>query len=167
MLERSVYNCFSVLADEREVYCTKAPSLAESRGGANISRLSRRRGGTQFNILGTESLGMNVWLGCYVLSTLPCVRVCLLPLWSNTTKWFMISNEAIFDQKGPKAVTLASAVAVVGGYSYCKTVRKVPPPSRLSKSKSSSPLDCLFSLFLLAVHYRKTVRKISPLAKSR
>ena len=27
---------------------------------------------------------------------------CEWRLWSNTTKWFMISNESIFDQKGPK-----------------------------------------------------------------
>jgi hypothetical protein len=50
---------------------------------------------------------MYVWLeGCYVLSTLPCVRVPAveLRLWSNATKWFVISNESIFDQKWPKAL---------------------------------------------------------------
>ena len=33
-----------------------------------------------------------------------CVPCCQLRLWSNTTKWFMIPNESIFDQKGPKAL---------------------------------------------------------------
>ncbi len=33
-----------------------------------------------------------------------CVPAVELRLCSNTTKWFMISNESIFDQKGPKAL---------------------------------------------------------------